>query len=313
MASNILIVDDNESMRSLMRRILEESELEVHVHEACDGAEALPLALSGDIDIVVSDIVMPKLDGVQLLRSIRQQRDTDALPVILVTSQADHETRVISFEAGANDYLYKPFSAVELLSRIQVQLRLKTMQEELRRANERHRRLGTHDELTGLSNRRNLLDQCRRELARSRRHKFAMSLCVVDIDSFRKVNSRHGHLVGDAVIAEMAAVIERNLRTPDILSRVAGGKFMALLPQTDARQAHTVADRLRSAVFEHAFPGHEGGEVTLALGLATYPHGRLESVDELLNAAEASLDRAKVAGGNRVESWGEGAETQSEP
>ena len=303
MASNILVVDDNESMRVLMRRILEEADLDLRVREATDGAEALPIALSGEIDIVLSDIVMPNIDGIQLLRSIRQHHDTNSLPVILLTSQADHETRVLSFEAGASDYLYKPFSSPELISRIQVQLRLKAMQEELRTANDRFRRLGTHDELTGLSNRRHLLDQCRRELARSRRHKFAMTLCALDIDAFRQVNSRLGNLVGDAVIAEASAVLERTLRLPDILSRNTGGRFTALLPQTDARQARQVCERLRASVQEHTFPGHEPGAVTISIGCATYPQGRLESVDELINAAESSLDRAKGGGGNRAEAW----------
>jgi two-component system, cell cycle response regulator len=302
---NVLVVDDSESVRSMMRRVLEEAGLDFEVTEANDGAEALPVALSGEIDLVISDIVMPKLDGIQLLRGIRQQKDAETLPVILLTSQSDAETRSISFDAGASDYLYKPFSAAELLSRVQVQLRLRLLQDELRRANERHRRLGTHDELTGLSNRRHFLDQSRRELARSRRHKFDLSICAVDIDNFRRINLKQGHMVGDAIIAEMGTIIERNLRIPDMLARLAGGKFMALLPQTDVPQARIVCERLRSAAAGHAFPGQVAGELCLSLGLASYPMGRLESVDELLNAAEASLDRAKILGGNRIEVWGD--------
>lgn len=305
MGFNILVVDDSESVRAMMRRVLEEAGMDFDVTEAADGAEALPIALSGEVDLVISDIVMPKLDGLQLLRGIRQQKDAEALPVILLTSQNDAETRSISFDAGASDYLYKPFSSAELLSRVQVQLRLRILQEELRRANERHRRLGTHDELTGLSNRRHFLDQCRRELARSRRHKFDLAIVAMDIDNFRRINLKQGHMVGDAIIAEMGVIVERNLRIPDTLARLAGGKFMALLPQTDNPQARLVCERLRNAAATYAFPGQKAGELCLSLGLASYPSGRLESVDELLNAAEASLDRAKILGGNRVEVWGD--------
>ena len=305
MGATILVVDDNESARSMIRGILETSGLELDVREARDGAEALPVALSGDVDIVLSDIVMPQLDGIGLLRSIRAKRDSNSLPIILLTSVDDTQVRQLSFESGVNDYVYKPFSPAELLSRVQVQLRMKGLQEELRKADDRHRRLGTHDELTGLANRRHVLEQCRRELARSRRHRFAMSIVALDIDGFRKVNDKLGYLAGDAIIAEVGQVLERNLRTPDVLARVAGARFLALLPQTEAHQASMVCERLRAAAQGHGFVGLGHGALMLSLGLATYPLGRLESVDELVNAAEASLDRAKVAGGNRVDVWTE--------
>lgn len=312
MGSTVLVVDDSEALRGTTRRILENAGLDLHVLEASDGVEALPVALSGEVDIIVSDIVMPRLDGIQLLRSIRQQRDWDSLPVILVTSQSEEDTRNLSFEAGANDYISRPFSAEELVSRIRVQLRLKTLQDELRRADERHRRLGTHDDLTGLANRRHLFDLARRELSRSRRHKLAMSVCVVDIDQFGKVAGRAGHLVSDAIITEMAVVLGRNTRTADVLARVGPQKFAALLPHTDAPQGRAAGERMRAAVRNHTFPGHQPGEITVSVGVTTYPTGRLESVDELVNAAEASLDRARTRGGDRVEAWTEPGASEPE-
>lgn len=305
MNPTVLVVDDSESLRSNTRRILEQSSLRLRVLEAEDGAQALPIALSGDIDMVVSDIVMPKLDGIQLLRGIRQQMSWDDLPVILVTSVSEEDTRNESFEAGANDYLSRPFSPEELLGRIRVQLRLRQLQEDLRRANERHRRLGSHDELTGLANRRHLLDLCRRELSRSRRHKLAMSVAVVDIDNFRKLSKAIGPLAGDAIITEMASVLGRNLRTADVLARVGPQKFAVMLPHTDAVQGRAAGERLRTAACNHPYPGHRPGQVTVCVGVATYPTGRLESVDELVNAAESSLERAKERGGDRVEAWAE--------
>jgi len=301
----VLIVDDSESLRINTRRILEQSSLRLQVLEAQDGVEALPIALSGDVDMVVSDIVMPRLDGIQLLRGIRQQMAWDDLPVILVTSLTEEDTRNQSFEAGANDYLSRPFSSEELLGRIRVQLRLRQLQDELRRANERHRRLGTHDELTGLANRRHLLDLCRRELSRTRRHKLAMSVAVVDIDNFGRVNRSAGHLVGDAIMTEMGNVLARNLRTADVLARVGPQKFAVMLPHTDAPQGRAAGERLRAATGNHTFPGQRSGELTVSVGVATYPTGSIESVDELVNAAEASLDRAKEHGGNRVEAYSE--------
>lgn len=300
MVPTILLVDDSESARGLMRRAIEQAQLGVQILEAADGAAALPLALSGEVDVVVSDIVMPNLDGIGLLRAIRAQKDAEALPVVLITSQVDHSSREMSFDAGANDYLTRPFAPAELVSRVQVQLRLKVLQQELRRASERHRRLGTHDELTELANRRHLLDLCRRELARSRRHKFSMTIIVLDIDGFRQVNRRVGHLVGDAIISELAALLTRELRIPDSVARLGGGKFAALLPQTTGEQAVVVCNRMLEAVRGHGFPNHAEGGLTVCIGFACYPGGNLESVDELFNAAEAALDQAKGLGPNRV-------------
>jgi len=300
-STTVLVVEDSDIARSAIRQTLEDTELDLRVVEAADGAEAVAMALGGGIDLVITDILMPKLDGVQLLRAIRQKLDADALPVILVTSQTDVETRSQSFESGASDYLTKPFSPAELVSRVQVQLRLRALQEELKRANERYRVLVVHDELTGLANRRHFFDLCRRELARSRRHRFAMAVAVLDVDGFREVNTRVGYLVGDAVISEIAVVVGQALRTTDVLARLGGEKFAALLPQTDALAARVICERLCEIVRGHAFPSQQAGQLTLSVGSATYSSGGIETVDELLNAAESSLDRAKELGGGRAE------------
>lgn len=303
MVPTVLVVDDTESGRVSMRQALEAADFDLVVLEACDGAEALPQVLAGEVDVVVSDIVMPNLDGIGLLRGIRQHKDAEALPVILVTSEDDLAMRELSFEVGANDYLTRPYSPLELLSRIQVQLRIRRLQEELRRASERHRRMASHDELSGLANRRHLIDLSKRELARSRRYGFDLVVAVTEIDNFRAVTTRVGHLVADAVITEVAALLVREVRTPDIVARFSGGKFAALLPQTDAEQGRVVCERWGKAVISQALPGHEQGQLTLSTGSACYPGRGLESVDELFNAAEASLEGAQVGGGNCYRAW----------
>src|SRR5690606_13488020 len=145
------------------------------------------------------------------------------------------------------------------------------LQKELRRANERHKRLGSHDELTGLANRRYIVEQSVRELARSRRHDFAMSLAILDIDHFREINNNVGHLVGDAILTELGGILQQELRTPDVVARLNGGKFGALLPQTDQDRALHACERLLSAVRAHAFAGHRAGEISIAVGVACYP------------------------------------------
>ncbi|MBI3179125.1 MAG: diguanylate cyclase, partial [Deltaproteobacteria bacterium] len=248
MSTTILLVDDTDALRGEMRRILEEADLDVRIVEASDGAQALPLALSGDVDIVLSDIVMPSLDGISMLRSIRQHRDVGNLPVILVTSQSEQETRGLSFEVGASDYLSRPFSPAELVTRVQVQLRLRELQRELQRANERHRQLNQIDELTGVANRRQFTELCRKELARTRRHELSLAVAMLDIDDLRGINTRAGHRAGDALITEVAGVIQRQMRAADVLARFDSGRFALLLPHADGAQAAGVVERMRELV-----------------------------------------------------------------
>lgn len=312
MNPTLLVVDDSEGLRGATRRVLEQSSLKLQIVEAADGAQALPIALSGDVDMVLSDIVMPGLDGIQLVRAVRQKRTWDELPVILVTSTAEEDTRNLSFEAGANDYLSRPFSSEELVARLRVQLRLRELQRELHRAHERQRRLQSHDELTGLANRRHLLDLCQRELARSRRHRLDMSVAIFDIDEFGRMNREAGSLAADAIITEIASAVGRSLGSGDVLARIGPQKFGVLLPHCDHEEALAVGERLRAAVSNHGFPGSRAGAVTVCVGLSTYPFGRTESVDEIVNAAEASLELAKSRGGDRVELWS-GASENAEP
>jgi len=301
--ATVLVVDDSASLRTAMRKIIEEADLDVEVIEAEDGTKALPVAMSGEVDIVLSDIVMPNLDGIGLLRAIRQKHDAAVLPVILVTSQTDDSARDTGFEVGASDYLTRPFSPDELVARIQVQLRLKSLQRELQRAVERHREQASIDELTKLPNRRAFIESCQREIARSRRHRLAMVICIWDIDGLRNINLEVGHRAVDALITVVSELAGRLLRANDILARLSGGTFAVLLPHTDGEQARAVCARLCDTVANHGFHGHARG-VTVSAGWATYPGGNLETVDELLNAAQTALDRAKARGPGRTEAWG---------
>jgi two-component system cell cycle response regulator len=302
-SATVLLVDDVDAMRDGMRLALEEAQLGLRLLEASDGAEALRIAMSEDVDIVVSDIIMPRMTGIDLLRAIRQQKDPEALPVILITSRSDGETREASYEAGVSDYITKPYLPAELVARVQVQLRLLALRTELARANERHKQLASHDELTGLANRRHFLEQSRRELARSLRYEFAMSIAVLDLDGFRDLNSRAGYVVADAVVSELALLLSRIVRGADVLARLGGERFAALLPQTDLAEARSIAVRLCESVRNHTFPQQKQGGVTASIGFATLPTPGIVSVDDLVNAAERSLDLAKERGGGRVEAW----------
>ena len=299
--TTVLIVDDSEVLRAQLAGILQGSDLGVKVLMAKDGQEALPVALEGGVDLVVADLMMPNMDGVSLLRAIRQLKDPESLPVILVTSQDEPGTRNLSFEQGVSDYLTRPFTPNELVARVKVQLRLLTLAKELSGALERFRELSTLDDLTGLPNRTYFLEECRRELARCRRHNLSMTIAALDVDHLRQANSRIGHRAADALLNDLAEAMRLELRAADTLAHFHGGKFAALLPHTDHDKGQAAADRLTRAVAGRAFHTLAVGAVTMSIGIATYPGQNMESIDELLNVAEANLDRAKANGGNRVE------------
>ena len=308
MSTTILIVDDMEGARASLRRSLEASDMDLRVIEAADGAAALPLALSADVqvDIILSDIVMPRLDGLQFIRAVRLQRDASEMPVILMTSQEGADSRELAFEAGANDYIQKPVTAAELLRRVSVQLRLRNLAGELRRTSDELQQLRQRDLLTGLGSRSHFMEASERELARCRRHGLCMTLAAIDVDKLRSINARLGEVAGDTAIVEVAALIERNMRADDLVARMSGGRFLVLLPQTDAAQAQALVDRLRGLLEGRDIAGLERRATLMSAGLATYPDaGHLETIEAVLNAAEAALDEAKRLGGNRVLPWAE--------
>lgn len=283
-----------------MRLALENSHLNVNVAEATNDTVALELILRGDIDLVVSAVSVPSVDAIRLLRVIRRRRDKTTLPVVLVDHEGCDSARETSYVQGVNDYVMGPFSSVELVARVETQLRLMFLQQELRRSDERFRRLGVHDELTGLANRKHMLEASRRELARSRRHRLSMTLCAMEIRHFRELSLRVGRFVSDVIITEMGEVLGATLRTADLLGCLARARFVALLPQTDEAQGRSVAARLAAAVAAHSFSNYDAGDVVLAMGLATYPSGRLESVAELLDTAQAGLEADVLGGGALV-------------
>ncbi len=289
LVTTILIVDDTDSARTLLRNTLEESDLDLVIMEAVDGAEGLQMALEHNVDMMISDIVMPNLDGLAMLRSLRRQRSPELLPVILVTSQDDLDKRQLSYGIGANDYLTKPFSPLELVSRVEVQMRIKALENDLKQANERQQEQRTQDELTGLANRRHFYSIAQRELARSIRHKLQLAMVVLDIANFRETSRRIGHLIADDLIVDMAELLVHDARSPDTIGRFSGGRFIALLPQTTVQEARGVCERWRSIIVARAFPGHKTGELNVRFGAAHFPGDNIQNIDDLFSAAENDL------------------------
>jgi two-component system, cell cycle response regulator len=302
MPGNVLIIDDSATIRGEIVHTLRGASLFDRYLEAQDGIEGLKLLVSSPVDLVLCDLEMPRMDGfkfISLLSSREQLRD---IPVIMLTGHGERGLKIKGLEEGAVDYLTKPFDAAELVARVKIQQKIKALQDDLRRSNEMLRELSNTDFLTGLYNRRFLMDVLEIEFQRMLRKEGHLSLIIADIDHFKRINDTFGHQQGDTVLVRLADATRASLRRYDIAARYGGEEFVILLPETSFAEGMVVAERLRRAVAEMTFsPPMERLTVTISLGLTSYPELPLDSVEELLNKADEALYRAKQNGRNRVE------------
>ncbi|MCG3173635.1 MAG: Response regulator PleD [Myxococcota bacterium] len=298
--SVVLIIDDSITIRQGIKIALKKASLFDDYLEAREGREALDRARSTQVDLILCDVVMPEMDGFQFLEELKKIETYRDTPVIMLTGQESVEKKIRGLELGASDYLIKPFDSGELIARVKVQLKIKQLQDDLREANERYRTLSLTDYLTGLYNRRHFMDMLQQEYSRCRRHNAVMSLLIADVDHFKSINDRLGHLKGDEVLSRAALVLKDNLRGHDTVARFGGEEFSILLPMTNGEEAAAVADKLRRKI-ESELKSVEGlNGVTASFGVAAFPSPGLETLEHLINAADKAMYRAKEMGRNRV-------------
>lgn len=301
MEINILVIEDQETMRSAIIAALRHNSLATCFHEAGDGIEGLKIMLGIKMDLVVCDVDMPRLDGFRFLALARAREELRDIPVILLTGKDDLTSKVRGLEEGASDYITKPFDNAELVARVRTHLRLKSLQDQLREANVRLREMSYADHLTGLYNRRYLMEMLDREFSRSRRTSHGLSLIILDVDNFKEINDQHGHQGGDTVLQDVAELFKAELRDYDTAVRFGGDEFVAVLPDTTSQTAVMVAERIRKALEGHPFHGKmRSRRVTASLGVAIYPGIVDESVEGLIREADTALYRAKSQGRNQV-------------
>jgi diguanylate cyclase (GGDEF)-like protein len=303
MKGNILIIDDSESVRKKIRSILNQAQLLEFCFEAKSGLEGIKMLMEKRVDLVICDVVMPEFDGFKFLISKSTNPAFAEIPVIMLTSEEDIGKKIKGLEQGASDYLIKPFDDGELLARVKVQLKIKQLQDELKDKNNRLRELSGTDELTKLGNRRRFMEQFATEFARAIRYGKKLSFVILDVDFFKRVNDSHGHLAGDAVLAQLGQVMMKNMRKSDVLARYGGEEFTLLLPETGMKGSVVHAERIRKDIQMTSFTYEDKTiRITVSGGCASIPEIKADSVDELVKKADEALYRAKNKGRNRIES-----------
>jgi diguanylate cyclase (GGDEF)-like protein len=251
-------------------------------------------------DLLILDWMMPGIDGLELCRRIRERQRSPYQYILLVTGKDDKQDVVKGLEAGADDYLTKPFDSGELRARVEVGKRFMTLQYKLIHAQENLRYQATHDALTGIWSRAAILDVLDRELQRGVRSASSTGILMIDLDHFKKINDTYGHLTGDTVLKEAAQRINLAVRSYDFTGRYGGEEFLVVLSNCGPDDLRAVAERVRRAIGDDPISlGSKSMTITVSIGgVATW---KPTTDVELLSAADAALYEAKRNGRNRVE------------
>ena len=304
--TRILIVDDHEDNVEVIRARLEAGGYQIE--SAADGVEALERVRQSPPDLILLDVMMPRIDGMEVARRIKADETLPFIPIIMQTALDTVQHKVEGLGAGADDYVTKPINFAELEARVKSMLRIKLLQDELSRANEHLaranaelQRLAVTDALTGLHNRRNVETLLHDMFEHSIRLQEPLACAMFDIDHFKSVNDTQGHQAGDAVLQQLAGILETTAREIDKVGRYGGEEFIVLLPGTVLDAAVTFAERTRQQVESHTFT-FEGGSLrrTISCGVAAFPHPRIGHREALVKAADDALYVAKELGRNRV-------------
>ena len=291
--TKILVVDDLDESADMLRGWYKGKPVEIVT--AKTGEEGVLRAIAEKPDIILMDVMMPGTGGIEASRRLKANPTTSGIPLVLLSARREPETKAEGFDAGIDQYVEKPFDLAEMDSRIRAMI-------EKRKTYLKLEEEATVDEKTGLANDRVFFKRLRDEFERSDRYKYPLSVVMLDLDDFKRVNDSWGHLAGDRVLREFAVLLTGGARGTDLAARYGGEEFAMILPYADRERAERVAERLLAAVADFSFlePEHTV-RVTVSAGVATFFAGSdITSAEKLVAAADTALYAAKKAGKNRV-------------
>jgi len=303
----ILVVEDESGSRLLLQTTL--ASVGYQVLMAKNGVNALQILNAHIPDLILMEVTLPDVRGYEICKKLKSTSAFEFIPVILVTALIGEAERSEAMICGADDFIAKPFQRLELLTRVKSLIRIKRLHEhleqkvqELEQARTALQQLAVTDGLTGLHNYRFFRWQLEREILRSKRYNHPVSLAMLDIDHFKKINDRWGHLIGDQILRQLSDLVVQKVRGTDLVARYGGEEFAVILPDTDKTGAYRVAEKIRRTVEQHSWtlPNQELlNRMTVSLGIGTYPLDA-KDLDSLIEKTDQALYRAKRGGRNQV-------------
>jgi len=296
----VLIADDENITRRRLEKLLTDMGFEV---VSCkDGLDAWKVIESKKApSLLILDWMMPGMDGVEICRKVRKLAREPYTFILLLTSKGKQDDFVKGMDAGADDYITKPFDQNELRVRLKAGKRIIELNEELLTVRDNFEKQAIHDELTGLYNRHYMLETLKKEFARAQRYKTDLSCLLLDLDCFKDINDSFGHTFGDHVLREFSKGLRKNARETDIPIRYGGEEFMVLLPNTGIAGAQKLAEKIRTTCEKKKYDdGKNSTTVTVSIGIASIKQHHLTESKEIIACADKALYRSKAEGRNRV-------------
>jgi len=295
----ILIVDDTETNVDVLVELLSEK---YEIVVSLDGESALEILESQHIDLILLDIMMPKMDGYEVCKRLKKNPKMKDIPVIFITAKTDEDSIEKAYDAGGIDYITKPFKPRELFARIKTQLHLRALIRELEISKEALKRLSELDPMTNLCNRRYFTHMSKNVLALAKRDKSDLSIIMLDIDKFKQINDSYGHKVGDEVLIAFADILLQTIRESDYACRFGGEEFVVMLPETPLEGAMEIAEKIRKKVeaFSLYTEMHQKVMITVSLGVTSVDTLQDIYIESAIQRADDALYRAKEGGRNRV-------------
>lgn len=291
----VLVIEDHPDQRELLAIVLQREGYRVVT--AANGLEALEKLEVENVQIALSDIMMPKMDGFELIKRIRTNPALKSIYLILITARIQEGDRVRGLDLGADDYITKPFSFSELLARVRVGSRVVHYQQHLEYQTQ-------IDSLTGLFNRRAFEKKIHEEFERSKRYHNPLSILILDIDNFKTINDTYGHHGGDAALVKISETFREKTRQSDFPSRYGGEEFVLVLPETDQENALQVASKIHDAIRSSAFgTTARPFMLTVSIGVSSTSTRFYSDWREMLDDADQALYLAKNTGKDRIETW----------
>ncbi|MBU4288072.1 MAG: diguanylate cyclase [Proteobacteria bacterium] len=295
----ILVIDDSKLIAHVAKNILTKQGHEVLL--AQDGETGLDMAKNNEPDLILLDLILPGIDGYGVCQRIKNDSNIADIPVIMLTSKAEHTDKVRGLELGASDYVTKPFDEGELVARVNTHLRIKELHESLQEKNRQLLEMANRDGLTGLYNHRYFHESVSKDFQRAVRYNESLSCVMFDIDHFKKFNDTYGHQTGDVVLKTLGGLVKKLMRDSDLAARYGGEEFALLLYHTEAKDAYQIAERLRKTVEQYKFQAEDLVlSVNISVGVASYYHPEISDAKTLIECADKALYRAKEEGRNRV-------------